>query len=47
LAAKVYVSLPMLKGTEKIYTMLFEENVLKNYFHMASDMVKQRAGLNN
>ncbi len=42
LAAKVYISLPMLHGTEKLYTLLVEQNVLKQYAEQFTQIVKQK-----
>lgn len=43
---KVYVSIPMLRGTEKLYTLLIEENAAKHYFAMIANMIKEKTGSN-
>lgn len=44
LIGKVYVTLPVLKGTEKLYHSLIEENVAKNYINMICNIVKEKTG---
>jgi hypothetical protein len=44
LAGKVYVSIPLLGGSEKMYNMLIEENVAKKYFKVACDFIKSKTG---
>lgn len=44
LAGKVYVSLPILKGTEKLYNLLIEENIAKKYIGLICNIVKEKTG---
>jgi hypothetical protein len=43
-AAKVYISVPVLGGTEKLYNMLLEQNVVKHYIEVAVSIIKSKTG---
>jgi hypothetical protein len=40
--AKVFVSVPAIGGTETLYNLLVEQNILKGYFTEAVNMVKSK-----
>jgi hypothetical protein len=42
LGAKAYISLPMLHGTEKLYTLLVEQNVVRHYLEGLAQNLKQK-----
>jgi hypothetical protein len=42
LIAKVYITLPSVRGTETLYSLLVEQNVMKTYLLQAYDMVKAK-----
>ena len=44
LVAKAYISLPMLRGTETLYTQLVENNVAKTYLDTVVSLVRQKLG---
>ena len=39
---KAYISLPVLHGTEKLYNVLIEQNVLRGYFEKLSTTIKDK-----
>jgi len=43
-AAKVYITVPLLGGTEILYTLLVEQNVMKTYLLQAYTLVKAKIG---
>ncbi len=43
-AAKVYISVPAIGGTETLYNVLIEQNLLKTYFLEAYNLVKAKIG---
>lgn len=44
LIAKAYISIPLLHGTEKLYHLFIEENLLGNYVKNIGNIVKERLG---
>lgn len=42
--AKVYITVPMFRGTEKMYTMLIEQNAAKQYLGLLVNIIKERTG---
>lgn len=43
-AAKVYISVPSIGGTETLYSLLIEQNVMKTYLSEVVKMVKDKTG---
>jgi hypothetical protein len=43
-SAKVYISVPAIGGTETLYNVLIEQNLLKTYFLEAYNLVKAKIG---
>ena len=41
---KIYVSIPALKGTETVYSKLFEEKLPQKYFSQIVNFIKERTG---
>lgn len=39
---KAYISLPVLNGTDKLYHLLIEQNVLKSYFEKLTSTIKDK-----
>jgi len=44
LVAKAYISVPLLRGTETLYTQLVENNVAKTYLDTLVTLVRQKLG---
>jgi hypothetical protein len=42
LLGKIYISVPLLNGTEKLYTLLIEQNAAAHYVRVVVEMVKQK-----
>jgi len=45
LAAKAYVTIPILNGAEKVYTQLVEQNAARHYVDMVVNMVREKMGV--